>query len=343
MKPTPPDVRSRKLGGYDGKTLKFDPGELKPVAFESRLSRISHLCLRKAWSAIVWHKNSSSGERKASPYLAPSGMAFFCHFVCVTGTVRKCRPWFWDLIADVRLTPMFQLAQVTRVKPGSLRSCSRTFCIPSVASRLLRSNHQDLPNAYAAAITSTFRVCSIGCGTSSIFCRYQTPDTIPDPIPGPDPGPFIRNCCAQRREGFSSAKRPSILLQSRPRPCAQDYLALRAMPVDAARQYDTLRAPICFRSFVIAPCTKLVKRRSNPAATSISAIRARITTRTASPPTLQPVKQLINGVLTVVYDGLAAHQYFAAGDPEDIRVYNPQRTFAPMVPAIRRPMTAYRS
>src|SRR3546814_5721200 len=36
------------------------------------------------------------------------------------------------------------------------------------------------------------------------------------------------------------------------------------------------------------------------------------------------IRQLVNGVLTVVYDGLAAHEYFSAGAPANIRTYNPQ-------------------
>src|SRR3546814_10223889 len=36
------------------------------------------------------------------------------------------------------------------------------------------------------------------------------------------------------------------------------------------------------------------------------------------------IRQLVNGVLTVVYDGLAAHEYCSAGAPANIRTYNPQ-------------------
>lgn len=42
---------------------------------------------------------------------------FHVHFACVTGTVRKCRPWFWGVLENIRLAPMFELAQAARIKP----------------------------------------------------------------------------------------------------------------------------------------------------------------------------------------------------------------------------------
>src|SRR3546814_19073773 len=42
---------------------------------------------------------------------------FHFHFACVSGSVRKCRPWYWDLLDNARLRPMFELAQIARIKP----------------------------------------------------------------------------------------------------------------------------------------------------------------------------------------------------------------------------------
>src|SRR3546814_11456061 len=63
------------------------------------------------------------------------------------------------------------------------------------------------------------------------------PDPIPDPIPGPDPAPFnVRSLRATAR-GIQQRKATFDLAATPPENLHEDYLALRAMPEDAASQY----------------------------------------------------------------------------------------------------------
>ena len=91
----------RKLGGYDGKALRIDLGKARSVTLGpdvedfKTLPKESLASYRVAQSIDLWRKQGIMLPRDI-------WNRFHFHLVCVTGTVRKCRPWFWDLIDDIR-------------------------------------------------------------------------------------------------------------------------------------------------------------------------------------------------------------------------------------------------
>lgn len=193
----------RKLGSYDGKLLRLDPGDAAAIAFGPDIEDFKTLpgeslaSYRVAQQADLW--------RKQGLVLAPDiWNRFHFGFQCVTGTVSKCRPWFWDLLDDIRLQPMYALAQAARIKPITAElqphlrfplrcqtlcdgvvevyereCCCRWFRIPDLLDRL-REILAVLP--------------------------IPLPDPIPDPIPGPDPGPFSLRSLRTTARGIQQRK-----------------------------------------------------------------------------------------------------------------------------------------
>ena len=314
---------ARKLGSYDGKVLKLDLGDARSVALGpdvkdfKALPKESLVSYRPAQKIDLWRKQGIVLPRDIWD-------RFDFHFACVTGTVRKCRPWFWDLLADLRLAPMFELAQVARIKPitaelqphilfpiscqplcdGIIEIYERECCCHHIHIPILLDRLRDLLDILPIPI----------------------PYPIPEPIPGPDPAPFGPQFLRAKARAIQQRKTPLDLAAVPPENLYQDYLALRAMPVDAARLY-VLERSYLFPIFCHCSVRKVGQTPIQPGGQfDFCYLRAHhhphhghcVTTYAYK------IKQLINGVLTVVYDGLAAHQYFGAGVPADIRSYNPQ-------------------
>lgn len=312
-----------KLGGYDGKVLKIDLGDARSVALGpdvedfKALPKGSLASYRVAQKIDLWRKQG---------IVLPHDIwdRFHFHFACVTGTVRKCRPWFWDLIDDIRLTPMFELAQVARIKPITAElqphilfplSC-QPLCdgIVEIYERECCCHHIHIPSLLDR-LRDILDILPI-----------PIPDPIPEPIPGPDPAPFGPQLLRAKARAIQQRKTSLDLAAVPPENLHQDYLALRAMPVDTARLY-VLERPYLFPIFCHCSVRKVGQTPIQPGGQfDFCYLRVHhhphhghcFTTYAYK------IKQLINGVLTVVYDGLAAHQYFGAGGPADIRSYNPQ-------------------
>src|SRR5215208_279469 len=94
----------KKLGSYDGKVLRIDLAGLDTVALGpdvedfQELPKESLANYRVAQRIDLWRKQGIVLPRDIWD-------RFHFHFVCVSGNVRKCRPWYWDLIDDIRLRP----------------------------------------------------------------------------------------------------------------------------------------------------------------------------------------------------------------------------------------------
>ena len=106
----------KKLGRQEGNVLKVDLTDAGSIALGpdvedfKTLPKESVVRYRVAEKARLW--------RDQGLVLAPEIWSrFLFQFVCVSGTVRKCRPWFWDVLDDIRFTPMVELAQIARIKP----------------------------------------------------------------------------------------------------------------------------------------------------------------------------------------------------------------------------------
>jgi hypothetical protein len=312
----------KKLGSYDGKALRIDFGDVGAVALGPDVEDFKNL----PGESLTTYRVEQTGElwRKQGLVL-PRDIwdRFHFHFVCVTGTVRKCRPWFWDLLADVRLTPMFELAQVARIKPITAElqphilfpincqplcdgivevyereCCCRRIHIPDILDRL-REILEILP--------------------------IPLPEPIPDPIPGPDPAPFDAQLLRARARTIQQRKTPLDLAAVPSEDLYQDYLALRALPAEAARLY-VLERPYLFPVFCHCSTRKVGQTFIQPGGHfDLCYLQVhRRPQRHCTTTYAYKIKQLINGVWTVVYDGLAAHQYFSASGSADITTYNPQ-------------------
>ncbi|MBK9946344.1 MAG: hypothetical protein IPP12_04040 [Nitrospira sp.] len=313
----------RKLGGYDGKALRMDLGDTRLVALGpdvedfKTLPKESLANYRVAQNIDLWRKQGIVLPRDIWD-------RFHFHFACVTGTVRKCRPWFWDLIDHIRLTPMFELAQVARIKPITaelqphilfpLRCQPLCDGIIEIYERECCCQHIRIPTL----IDRLHDILDI--------LPIPIPDPIPDPIPVPDPTPFTPQLLRTKARAIQRRKMPLDLTAVPPENLYQDYLALRTMPSDAARLY-VIERPYLFPFFCHCSVRKVGQTPIQPGG-QFDFCYLRIHNHPhhghCFTTYAYKIKQLVNGVLTVVYDGLAAHQYFAAGGPADIQTFNTQ-------------------
>lgn len=310
----------RKLGSYDGKVLKIDLGDVGSVALGpdvedfKALPNDSLASYRVAQKIDLWHKQGLVLPRDIWD-------RFHFYFVCVTGKVHKCRPWFWDLIDDIRLRPMFELAQVARIKPITaerqphilfpLRCQPLCDGIVEIYERECCCHHIHVPDLLTRLrdILDTLPI--------------PIPDPIPEPIPGPDPAPFSPQLLRAKARTIQRRKTQLDLAAVPPENLHQDYLALRSLPAEAARLY-VIERPYLFPIFCHCSVRKVGQTAIRPGGHfDFCYLRSRSSAHCFTTYAYK-VKQIINGAWTIVYNGLAAHQYFGAGSPANIRSHNPQ-------------------
>lgn len=299
----------RKLGSYDGKRLRLDPGDAATIAFgpdvddAKSLSAESLSAYRVAQNIDLW--------RRQGLVLAPEIWNRF-HFLyqCVTGTVSKCRPWFWRVLDDVRLHPTFALAQVSRIKP--------------ITAELLPHIH--FPVSCQSLCDGVVEIYERECCyryfiLGDLLKRLHEilsvlPIPLPDPIPGPDPTRFSPALLRASARSIQQAKAPLDPAATPPQNLHDDYLALRSMSADDEAQRYVLARPYLYPLLCHCSQRKVGETSIQPGGRfDLCFLRA----------PLHPayehcvltyayrVRQMINGVWHVIYDGLAAHQYFAAG------------------------------
>lgn len=322
---------TKKVGGYDGKALSLGAGVASVVAFGpdveefSALPKDSLASFRVSEKLDLWRKQGVVLSRDIWG-------RFHFHYACVSGTVQKCRPWYWDLLDNVRLQPMFELAQIARIKPitAELRphilfplNC-QPVCdgVISIYERECCCHHIHIPDLLDR-LREILDVLPI-----------PIPDPIPEPIPRPFPipEPFADNAplgpqllrarartVQQRKTSLDLSVVPPELLH-------HDYLALRTLPVDAAHIYVHAR-PYLYPIFCHCSTRKVGETPIQPGG-NFDFCYLRVAHLPHSRHCVMSyafkIRQLVNGVLTVVYDGLAANEYFSAGTIANIRTYNPQ-------------------
>lgn len=330
-----------KLGRYDGSVLRVDFGNVETVSFGPDVEDLSSLPRERLTSYRVAEKKETWLKQGiVLPRIIWDHFHFF--YTCVTGTVSKCHPWYWDIIAQNQFTPMVELAQAARIKPITAE-LEQHVLFPFNCHRLCDGNVEIYER----------ECCCHHIHIPDLLIRLRDildylpiplPDPIPDPgpiidpRPGPDPVPFFS---ARSLKGKARAiqrnKNQLDLSAIPPQNLHEDFLALRNMPLNEAREYVLARPHLI-------------------------AIHCHCSVRKVGETPIQPggkfdfcyfgghfhhrlhhhhfhhhcvrtyayvVKQLINGVMTVVYDGLAANQFFAAGAPADIRSFNPLARLCP--------------
>lgn len=317
----------KKLGIFDGKTLRLETGEAKSLALGPdvedfrTLPKESLSSYRLEQKVELWRKQGIVLPREVWG-------RFQFRFACVSGTVRKCRPWYWDLLDNPRLTPMLELAQVARIRPATEISPHLPFplgCQPmcdgqiEVYERVCCCRHIPIPDLLDR-LHDLLDILPI-----------PIPDPIPDPFPGgpfpgPGPEPFAPQLLRAKARSIRQSRKALDLSALPPENLHQDYLALRTLPAEAARAYVSER-PYLLPLICKCSVRKVGQTDLQPGGQfdmcylrplQVPQIGHCVTTYAYK------VRQMINGVLTLVYDGLAANQYFAAGSPAGIRCYHPQ-------------------
>jgi hypothetical protein len=258
---------------------------------------------------------------------------FVLRFTCVSGTVRKCRPWFWELFEDIRLRPLLEQAQAARIKPITAE------LQPHILFPLRCQEVCDgLVEIYE-------RVCCChGIRIPDLLERLRDIlELIPIPIPDPDPGPLRSNgpgfspssgadparfeagLIRRKAQALRRQKKGLDLAAVPPPALFEDYLALRRLPEAAAQAYVRER-PYLYPIFCHCSLRKVGEAALQPGGHfSLCYLRPLRPIATGCTTTYAyRVRQLLNGAWTVIYDGLAAHQYFAAHAPADVRSYDPR-------------------
>ncbi|MEF7613597.1 hypothetical protein V4F39_06695 [Aquincola sp. MAHUQ-54] len=256
---------------------------------------------------------------------------FRFHVTCVSGTAKKCRPWWWDLVAQ----PLFERAPLARLQlaqhalqPAALALNPQLFpwrCLPMC---------DGLVEVYQR------ECCCHRIHLPDLFDRFaeilaELPIPLPEPWPpGPDPAPLEQQFMAGR--AAKSARKSRLarfdptkleLASAPPRRLLDDYTALLAMP-SAAEQAAYVQARPHLHPLLCHCSTRKVGEtplqpggrfdfcfidwphphpHRHLSCTTVYAYK---------------VKQFINGAWVVVYDGLAAHDYFGTGESAELHSHD---------------------
>ena len=262
---------------------------------------------------------------------------FLSHWVCVSGRVRKCRPWWYDLVVSERIRPLAPLrAAKLGVRSNSLAALTLD---PSIAIHKLPYNCQPLCDGIVEVFE---RVCC--CHRRIVWADLvdrlrdalvDVPVLVDDPNP-PDPiGPIsdFRRKVRQVSGSINALARGPAPLGGggldRTIPAERvyhDYQALLRTPADQVDAFVDARP---YLSAYVCHC-RMRKVGETPIGPGgefdfcyrqplhLHSVALRCYTTYA-----YRVKQLIGGSWTVVYDGVAGHDYFAAGETAVLTTSNP--------------------
>ncbi|TFW28936.1 hypothetical protein [Massilia horti] len=305
----------RKIGAYDGKVFRIEPANVQLFALGPNVDDLSSL---QADNLITYRLPQKIDEWRNGAVLARDIWSRFIPlFTCVTGTVRKCRPWYWQLFDDIRLAPALSLMQSTRIKPITAEVNQHIVfpfgCLP-VCDGMVEVYERECCCPYIPIPILLDRLREI---------LRHLPIPLPDPIPtGPDPTPITARMVQTQASTLQARAAQLDFSAIPPENLHTDYLALRTMSNEMATQYVQQRTYL-WPLFCQCSVRKVAQTSIQPG--------GRFDVCFLRPPRrpncvityAYKVKQIINGVLTVVYDGLAAHQYFGASEPANIRTYNP--------------------
>lgn len=334
---------SEKLGRVEDGKLGLDPAKLKglqvaigpDVDDPKTLDPATLLRFRGDQAIVDWQRQGVLIPKDRWPI-------FIGERICVSGHVRKCRPWWWDLVATTAISTKIGVQR---------RALSSSFTNLAFDSIRLPWSCQPI----CEGIVEVFeRVC---CCTvidyDDLVAKLRAellviPAEIKWPVPPrPDPGPVfgrlgsIRNAASVLGTAVSPAAIPGVRPMIR-KPAALQPLDLTKTTV-SARIFDDYRALLKLprdkvdafvdaRPYLAAYCCSCAVRKVGETAIRpggdfdfcyrriphIIGIHRHCYTTFA-----YRVKQQIAGVWTVVYDGVAGHDYFAQGENADIRTSNP--------------------
>ena len=259
--------------------------------------------------------------------------------ICVSGHVRKCRPWwFGDIVSNV-----------------SVASALNSHAITSIASKL--DNQLHINPGILDRILPFPRCRPICDGRVEVFervccCRYfvlfdpridqlierlreivVVRPPIPEPEPGPDPAPF--EGLRLRSQQLSSRIALRAMKQSLQQPIAtteiaserlsDDLKALESMPRAEAHSYINANLHL-WPLFCHCSMRKVGEAAIHTDGSftfcyrrflTLNPIGQHCTTTYA-----YHVHQVINGSDHLIYDGIARHEYFAANEDAILKSYS---------------------
>lgn len=324
----------RKIGHYDGKSLNIDSGKTGTIAFGPDADDFANLP-KESLAHFRLEQNLEKWKKHGVILPKNQWNSFLLYFACVTGTIKKCRPWFWKFIDDIQFEPLFEIAQIPRIKPitseldihrffphsclpvcdGIVEIYERRCCLPHIHIPELLDKLHDLLDPLPIPV----------------------PDPIPDPFPGPfprpgliprpDPDPFTSKMMRNKSRLIRQKKTSANLAGIPPENLYKDYMALRTLPIESAQKY------VAEHSYLFPLICETLPRKVGQTSIqpggqfSFCYLKGH---HHYHPPHWHchsvyayKVKQIINGEMTVVYDGVASNDYFSANEPANIHTYNP--------------------
>lgn len=330
---------SKKLGNIGGSALRLDaaPPKGARVAIgpdvQDPKTINPDMLLRYRFDDVI------DGWRERGILLPKDRWSLLLHeIVCVSGNVRKCRPWWYDIIS----LPLASVATTARMQSVSratdlVSPLFPSWCVPlcdgivEVWERKCCCHH---PWIDVGSLLDKLR-----------DLLERVPIEIDWPIPEPDPEPWGPLVDVGRvalnpqplppvaRRALKSVKRIAAAKVFDPAATYaserlfEDYQALVKMPSSSAQAYIEAR-PYLYAYFCHCTMKKVGQVAIQPDGEfDFCYWRPRewhyphhhCTTTFA-----YKVKQLINGVWTTVYDGVAGQDYYGQGERAEIRTTSPK-------------------
>jgi hypothetical protein len=262
---------------------------------------------------------------------------FWPLYRCVSGRVRKCRPWWWEIVAEV---PIIASAGIKLSKSIALRTqAASQIAIASSLGGIRCFPWRCVPLCDGIVEIYERQCCCIWVDIPDLLKRLrEILERIPfpwppEPDPGPDPAPFevglqrLRNRPLQPRLAAKSAAgavarglNPTTVPPER---LYQAYSDLQRLPNAEAQKY-ALELDWLYPHFCACSSRKVGETAIQPGGVFDFCYRAGLPPFGCRLSYAYRVRQLIGGSWVTVYDGIASGAWFGAGEEADIRVTNPR-------------------
>jgi hypothetical protein len=343
---TPPEIALYSIGD-DGKpaaklaqakqgTLQISPQRLKGrVAIGPDVQDLNELTADR----LVSYRADQVAKVWAGGLTLPRARwtVFWPPFYCVSGRVRKCRPWWWDIIdiTPVSASLGSKLSKAVAIKVQA----SSQIALSSQANAFRYVPWRCVPLCDGIIEIYERQCCCIRVVLPDLIDRLREilqqipipwppipdPDPWPEPGPGPDPAPFMRRAQEPRMAKAAAgtiARGPDPSFAP-PDRLYEAYVDLQRLPALEAERY-ALERPWLYPFFCNCSSRKVGEVPIQPGGYFDFCYRRGLVPFRCYLTYAYRIRQLIGGVWTVVYDGVASGAWFAAGEEADIRVTNPR-------------------
>lgn len=268
---------------------------------------------------------------------------FWPLFRCVHGHVRKCRPWWLDIIA---VRPSIAVAGLKRSRTIALetQTASIATLASSVSSILYPLRCVPLCDGVVEVIER--QCCCHHIPIWDLIERLREileripipwppdpePGPWPEPQPGPDPTPIEASGGLRQRvlQPIQLAKasggavaRSFDAAMAPPKRLYQAYQDLQRLPAAEAARY-VIDRPWLYPFFCHCTSRKVGEVAIQPGGLFSYCYRGGPPPYPCHLTYAYRIRQLIGGAWVTVYDGVASGAWFSAGEDANIRVTNPR-------------------